>query len=240
MKGTKARLLIDEFDFSCATAEVELSISVIENDATVLCSTAMEYDPSLATGSITVNGFFDGADTGGVADALNDRLGTSGVNATVILGFGDTDAVAYTIPNSFGSSMDISAPTTGLIAMNGTFSAGDGIKRAAAPMVLVTASATGGGTVYDNGSAGSAGGKAWLHVHEITGSATNATITVESDSSSGMGTAATEGTFTFSAVGAYELDMSGVVGQYLRANVTSLGGATSIKYSLIVNVDGIN
>ena len=238
MKGTLARLLVDGFDFSTATAEVELNIEVPENDSTVLSSTAMEYQPTLAGGSIDCNGFFDGV-ADGIADALNDRLATAGVAVTVVFDIAGTP-IAYTIPNSYGGSMVISAPTAGLITMNGSFGAGDGVKRAAVAAYGATATSTGAIGDCDNGSAGSSGGTAWIHVTSITGTATNATIDLESDSADDYSGAVSEGTFTFSDVGAYEISLSGVIGRYLRSNVTSLGGATAIEYTIIANVTGVS
>lgn len=96
-----------------------------------------------------------------------------------------------------------------------------------------TVDATGATTEYDFGAATSNGGKAYLLVHSITGTATSATIDVESSATSGSGHAS-EGTFTFSAVGVYPLSLSGTVNRYIQANVTDLGGADDITISILV------
>lgn len=237
--GTYARVFIDGFAFSCATSELEVGISVSENDSSTLCSTAEDMDPSLSTGSITINGFFIGADAG-LEEALHDRLATSNVLVSAIFGIDEVVAAGWTIPNSYGGSVDIAAPTSGLITMNGTFGAGDGIKHTVCVDRDKTVTATGTSTERNNVSAGSAGGKAWLHVTAISGTATNATIALESAAATGMSGATSEGTFTFSAVGAYEIALSGTIGQFLRSNVTSMGGATSITYTLVANVNNVN
>jgi hypothetical protein len=77
-----------------------------------------------------------------------------------------------------------------------------------------------------------------LFVTTITGSATNADIDVES-SATQAGVYASEGTLTFSAVGAYAIDLTGTVNRWVRINTTDLGGATSFAVIVAVAVDGV-
>ena len=67
----------------------------------------------------------------------------------------------------------------------------------------------------------------------------NATITVQSDDNTGFATPATEGTFTFSAVGGQEIALSGAVDRYVRLNATSLGGATNYTVVGVIALSGI-
>jgi hypothetical protein len=90
----------------------------------------------------------------------------------------------------------------------------------------------------DIGAAGSAGGFAYLFVTTETGSGTNGTIDIES-SATEAGTYASEGTFTFSAVGVTAVTMTGTVNRWLRLNCTALGGATSWTVSCIACVSGV-
>jgi len=77
-------------------------------------------------------------------------------------------------------------------------------------------------------------------VQDIGGTATNAAIKVQSDSASNFSGVADEATFTFSAVGAYQATLSGTVGRYVRANVTSLGGADDLTFLMIVALAGVS
>jgi len=134
--------------------------------------------------------------------------------------------------------MNISGSVGGVIEFKGGWPAGSGLKRGLR-LYSGTISATGGVTHIDLGAAGSAGGWVWLFVTGITGTATGADITVQSDTSSGFGTAATEGTFTFSDVGGYQVTMTGTVNRYVRLNCTDLGGATSITVGAVIAVPGV-
>ena len=77
-----------------------------------------------------------------------------------------------------------------------------------------------------------------MFVTTITGSATNAAIKVQSAATEG-GSYADEGTFTFSAIGAYAVTLSGTVDRWVRINTTDLGGATSFVVNAIVCVNGV-
>jgi len=90
------------------------------------------------------------------------------------------------------------------------------------------------GASVDFGAGSTTGGKAYLHVTAIDGTAVDAEIEVQS--SADNNTWADEGTFTLSLVGGYSLDLSGTVGRYIRLSCTDLGGATSITVTGIVSL----
>ena len=91
-----------------------------------------------------------------------------------------------------------------------------------------------------NRRAGAAGGRAWLWFHSNVGTATDATIDVESDDNSGFTSATSRGTFTFSTSGVHHLELSlATVERYLRINTTDLGGATSVNVTVVAGVSGI-
>jgi hypothetical protein len=76
-------------------------------------------------------------------------------------------------------------------------------------------------------------------VQTITGTATNASIVLQSDDNTGFSTPGTECTFTFSAVGGYEQAISGTVDRYVRLNCSSMGGATSFVVVCVAAVSGV-
>jgi hypothetical protein len=78
----------------------------------------------------------------------------------------------------------------------------------------------------------------YVWVQSITGTATNASIKVQSATTEG-GTYADEATVTFSAVGDASAAMTGAISQWLRVNVASMGGATSITLAVVACVDGV-
>ncbi len=99
--------------------------------------------------------------------------------------------------------------------------------------------ATGAGTVVTLPAAGSAGGKAYLFVRGISGAAVNATITVQCAAAVGFSSPTTLGTFTFSGVGVVGLTLPSTVQQYVRINVTGMGGASSITAAAVICVNDV-
>lgn len=237
-KGTYTRLLIDEFDLSCQSSSLEVSGQAAALNSTTFCATGETFEPGLPTGAITHSGYFTGAGTGYMEDVLNDRLGTgTPVYAAGLLLTNATNVPAYVCSATWGDQMNIKSPVAGLITVDGSWPATNGLVRG---YVIQDGamSATGAGTAYDFGAAGSAGGKGYLLVSAISGTASSATIDIESSATEG-GTYASEGTFTLSALGVQTLDLSGTVNRWIRINVTSLGGATSITAVAICAVSGV-
>lgn len=238
LKGTKAKLLVDEFDFSGDTAGFGVNITTGEGDSTTLQATAMTSEPLLPSMAIEHNGYISGVgDAGDLEEELWSRLGVGGVYVAALLGTDDAACPAYVKDNTFGANLQIQAPTAALMTINGSWGLGQGGSRGLR-IYEGTLSATGNGTAYDLGSAGSNGGEAYLFVRAITGSASSASVKVQSSATEG-GTYADEATFTFSAVGGFKVAMSGTVNRWLRINTASLGGATNFTVTLIACVKGV-
>lgn len=237
----QSKVLIDQHDFSGQTNgwSVEIPVGVIEYG--VLQQNTLRKLPTFPTPSIVHNGWYDGPDAGDMADYFHDKLGSGNdVIVAVIAGTHSPIPVAQVLPTSFGQQLKIDAPVAGLLTLSGNWPSGlDKLYRGYQVDLGNAIDATGALDGIDFGAAGSAGGKAWLFIQGITGSATDAEVLVESDSASDFSGAATEGTFTFSDVGAYEINLSGTVNQYVRANVDDLGGADDLTFLLVVALDGV-
>ena len=183
------------------------------------------------------------ADTGGWEQELYDRFAATNVSQVGLMladsATGDAGMPTYVLPLTSADQMKITAPATGVLGIDGNFMAGDtGLKRGVC-LWYGAISATGNKTAYDIGAAGSTGGAIYVWVFSITGSATNASIKVQSATTQG-GTYADEGTVTFSAVGAAtSAAMTGTVNQWLRVNVASMGGATGFTIAVVATVDGV-
>lgn len=234
IKGTKSKVLVDEFDFSGDTASVTVTVGMTEEDATTLQATGAEYEPILPSLKIEQNGYLvSGSD---MESELYDRLGVAGSYVAALF---DTDVVgcpAY-IQETFNAQMNIQAPAKSLMTLNGAWGMGRGGHRGIRIFDGVI-DATGAQAAVDLGSAGSDGGIAFLFVQAITGSASGAAIKVQSSATEG-GTYADEGTFTFSALGAYAVALTGTVNRWLRLNTTGLGGATDFTVVAIVCVNDV-
>jgi hypothetical protein len=238
VKGTLARLLVDQWDFSCETSGIDLTLAMNEEDVTSLCDTAAVNAPTLTGIKIAHNGYIQQVKTPGyIEQELYNRMGVQGVYVAALFGIDVPDCPAYILDNTFGANMEILAPAKGILTLNGAWGEGDGGHRGIRAYDAV-ASATGPQTAIDLGAAGVAGGEAFLFVQAITGAAANATIQVQSSTTSG-GTYTTLGTFTISGVGSFEVDFTGAVNRWVRLNVTSLGGATGLDMVAVVCVHGV-
>ena len=238
VKGTLARLLVDQWDFSCETSGIDVTLTMSEEDVTSLCDTAEVNAPTLAAIKIAHNGYIAQLGVvGSLEREMYNRMGVQGVYVAALFGTDVPDCPAYVLDNTFGANMEILAPAKGILTLNGAWGEGDGGHRGIRAYDAV-ASATGSQLAIDLGAAGVAGGEAFLFVQAITGTAANATIQVQSSTTSG-GTYTTLGTFTISAVGSYEVDFAGAVNRWLRLNVTSLGGATGLDMVAVVCVRGV-
>jgi hypothetical protein len=237
VRGTSAHLLIDEFDFSGETNSITISAEVSTLDPTNLASTGSEKIPNLPDGRIEHSGFHNGVGAGSIFQELYDRLG-SATTAFVAVLLGDAGQPAVVLPATWANQLTMEAPVNDLITLAGAWPSNGAMQNG----VLVyrgAVSATGAQTAVDFGAAGADGGFAYLFVQDITGTAASAAVKVQSATTQG-GSYADEGTFTFSGVGVQTVAMTGTVNRWLRANVTSLGGATGFEIVCIAGLSGIN
>jgi hypothetical protein len=233
MKGTELGIWVDEFNFSSATSQVDLTFEVAEAERTHLDSVAQEFLPILPKCTVAQNGYFEGVLADGFEAELEARFGAGVAVLTVLTQKSDADCVAYVLPGATNYSMVFGAPVANLVTLNGQW--GTSVATVRGLRVYDgTFDAVETGSGVDFGAGSTNGGKAFLHVASITGAAVNAAIKVQS--SPDNNTWSDEGTFTLSAVGGYGLDMSGVVGRYIRLNCTSLGGATAIRCMAVVSM----
>ena len=244
-KGRWSRLWVDDFDMSTKTASAEISMSIGTEEVTAFQATAKEFITTDPESSIKITGYVSSlaADTGGWEQELYDRFAAP--NTTQVgwmladRATGDAGMPVYVLPLTSADSMKITAPATGVLGIDGSFMAGDYGLRRGICLWYGTITATGNKTAYDIGAAGSSGGDIYVWVFSITGSATNASIKVQSATTQG-GTYADEGTVTFSATGrATSAAMTGTVNQWLRVNVASMGGATGFTIAVVATVDGV-
>jgi hypothetical protein len=237
-RGTLARILCDEFDFSGETASITTTLAISEEDCTVMTSTAAEYTSILAAINIMQDGYMIniGSD-GSFEKELYERLGVQGSYVAALYGIDQPGHPAYVLDNTFGATMEIVAPATGVLAINGSWGQGKGGHRGLT-VTNALVSATGSLVAWDTLGTGSAGGEAYVFVRAIGGTATGAILAVE-HSPSEAGPYATLGTFTINGIGAQKLTFSGTVNRIVRGSLTSLGGATSLTFALIICARGV-
>lgn len=247
MSGTKgrwSRLWVDDFDLSTKTASAVVNIAIGTEEVTAFQSTGKEFITTDPESSISLTGYVSslGNNTGGLEQELADRFAAANVSQVGLMladsASGDAGMPVYVLPLTSVDGMKITAPATGVLGLEGSFMAGDAGMRRGLCLWRGAITATGTKTGIDFGAAGSAGGDVYLWVQSITGSATNATVKVESATTLG-GAYADEATLQFSAVGGVSGTMTGTVNQFLRIETTSLGGATGFTIAVVACVDGV-
>lgn len=224
---------IGAYDLSGSNNGCDVAITAPTLDTTAFGDTGKTWILDTAEGTISHAGYFD-TGTGTQESELYTGLSTA-TTIGAVFGSNQTLPIGYVLPSAYNRSMNITAATGSVIAASGEWGNVAILRGGVAYNGSI--SATGGGSSIDVASAGSAGGYAYVFVQSITGTATSATIDIES--SANDSTWASEGTATFSAVGVQAVTMSGTVDRYLRINCTSLGGATAFTVGAIVCVSGV-
>ncbi len=238
VKACNTKVLVDEFDFSGESSGVVLDGTVNAITYNVLQTCADLVIPTSPALALQHNGYYTGPDAGKLERELYDRLGTSSaVYVAALFGTGGTVVPAYVMDQTWGQQLKLEMPVDGLLTVNGNWPNGNEAVHRGYVVYDGTLSATGGQASVDFGAQGTAGGRAYVFVQSITGTASGATIDIES--SADDSTFLVEGTATFSAVGVQVVNLTGTVDRYIRANCTSLGGATSFRVVVIVAISGV-
>ena len=224
MKGNELAVWVDEFDFSGATSEVELSLDVGEAGVTTLASGAEEFVPLLTKVSLSQNGYLHGV-VAGFAAALEERLGDGAVVVSLLVEKSRAACVAYVFEDAPGFEMKFAGPAVGVVTLNGRWAAAAQVRRGLRVFDGVL-SATGALASVDFGAPSALGGRAFLHVASIAGAALDAEVAVQSSADGASWV--DEGGFVLSSVGAYAVALPSALGRFVRLFCSDLGGATAI------------
>lgn len=243
VKGCRTRILVGGVDLSGDTNTVGVNVQGRAIEYGVLQDCDVRRLPLSPQGVIEHSGYFTGPSTGRIESELHTYLGsTTGIHVAVIYDTNGSIPFAYVQSKAFNQRLAINAQVGQLITVAGNWptlkSSGARLYRGF-QVGSGTVSGTGAVTGIDLGAAGSAGGKLFVFITAITGSASSAQIKLQSDTASDHSTTADEGTATFSAVGCQEVTLSGTVNRYQRMNVVSLGGATDFTFYAISCIDGV-
>ncbi len=234
MRGTEAAIWVDEFDFSSATGQIDVSFEVGEAERTSLASEAQEFLPLLSKCTVTQNGYFEGVLPGGFERELETRFGDGRALVTVLLGRSVLDCVAYVLPAATNYNMTFSAPVSGLVTLNGQWGTSAGAVRGRR-VFDGTFTAVGESVPVDLGAGTTRGGHAFLHVAGITGVA--GTVEIRIESSANQIDWDDEGSFFFSSVGGYRVALTGTIGRYVRLACIDLGGATVVRCMSVIGLN---
>lgn len=241
MLGNKVAILLDEFDLSDAFFSAETEHNTEEKNSTTFGALGNTFEPGLTTNKITLRGYFSGAQVNSTFYRLRNRMGQSWMNPclAIIINTDDANPIAACSPDAWGQGLKLTMAAKDLMTFE--LNTPNGVDGATGLVVFNgVVSATGTTTPVNMGvvGGGSNGGLVLAFVQEITGTATNAAFSVQSAASSG-GTYTDEATITFSGVEGYSAPMTGAIAQFVKLNVTNMGGATSFKVVVVVCVKGV-
>lgn len=233
------RLWVNEFDFSGISNSLEVAITNQREETTCFQDTGKVFTNTDQEATITQQGYFQNAGAGEFEQEMYESIANNeALYLAALFGTHVAACPAYVARTTRTLELPIKAAIGGLITVGGQWFNGVGISRGLRAYAG-TISATGAQTYIDMATVGAGAGFAWLFVQAKTGTITNATITVQCDDNTGFGSPATKGTFTFSAIGAYEIALSGGLERYVRINCTSMGGATNFTVGVIVAAQGV-
>lgn len=234
------QILLDQYILTNQSHAAELSAGNRPYDTTTIGATGTEYEMIRGDAALRHAGYFTGVGAGYLEQEMEQRLDTlATVHTALLLGTSQPDCVGYVLPNNANFELVMSAPAKNVITVDGLWSQGTGLKRGRRIFEGVIEDTTPGDGV-NLGAIGANGGYGYLFVHEVFGTASNATFEIQTDSDIGFGDPATVGTFTLSAAGAYEIELDGAVGgPYVRLACTSLGGAAAFDVTAVAVVQGV-
>ena len=237
--GHLTELFIDGVRLSTGSFSLDLSIDTPQEDATTFQAAAASTVSMLNAATLEQNGYLTPSSSPRSLEAkLYAAVSASGVVAAL---FGTADAVcpAYVLPDADGSNVKIGAGQK-LMTIGGKWGSGNlGIRRGKR-IYQNSFTTTGPLPGADMGSAGSNGGTLYLFLYANTGSPTNAQIKIQSDSASNFATAVDHATITgISDLKAFSATLTGVIGRYVRLNVLSMGGSSSLTAMAILCLNGV-
>lgn len=235
--GNRARILMGGTNLSCVTSTLNIEQTTGEYDASTLCSNVVEYRPGMSQGGISIDGYFHGVQAA-EEEALYSALGSPNKIVAGILNYTALPCSAYVIENASNLGMVWSAPTDGLITMNGSFKGREGMKRGRVLFYDVTRSTTGQLTAVQNtGVTTASTGRIFAFLTGWTGTRTSAITFDVQTSANGTTGWVNEAAFSFTSYGASAAALTTPAGAYFNVNVGSLGGATSVTFTVIVVVN---
>ncbi|HQY92755.1 hypothetical protein, partial [Caldilinea sp.] len=129
MRGNQLAIWVDEFDFSTATSQIDLTFEVGEGERTSLASDAQEYLPLLPKITVQQNGYLEGILPNGFAAEMEARFAQRGAIVTVLVGRSDPACIAYTLPDAANLEMAFAAPTAKLTTLNGQWATSANARR---------------------------------------------------------------------------------------------------------------
>jgi hypothetical protein len=227
--GSASRVYVGGFDLSAYFNGIGMEASVDAAEVTTFGLGAKAYIPGPGDGTVSAEGFFDGA-----VDAV-DQVLSEAMPSTAIWtwlpggdGQGNVAKCAVTVQTSYGVDAPSDDATT--ISAEGQ-ATGTGIERGVVAHPLQERTASGNGMSLDHGVSTEGGGAAYLHVMAVSGFSS---VTVKVQHSADNVTFVDKATFdTVTARGAQRVVLSGTVNRYVRVIWTAVGSGV-VRFAAVV------
>lgn len=234
------RIVIDGYRISSETNKATVKLDADKTEITCFEDTAKSYIVNDPKPGIELGGYLTASTDTDTFDAISHGALSTPVTVTVVKAATSaiSGGISYTISNANAITLSHDLQVAGVMTMQATWGGTDAMVRGKCVYGGAAIAATGAKTSQDIGAQGTVGGIAFLHVHGITGTASSAAIKLQSSATEG-GSYADEGTWTFSDIGVYPIDLTGTVDRWLRINCTSKGGATDITVTAVAVVYGV-
>ena len=238
--GRRTSVLINQYDLSTYFKTAELNGEAGLLDSTTFQASAKTFVPDFADANVSLNGLWDakvapGETVNQIDDVLQPILGVDSDQLFVIANEG-----AATHGNNVHMGVvketkySVTAPHNQLVSVSAELKVCNGLLQQGALMHQLTArTATGNGSVHDNGALSTFGAKAQIHLTAMSGSASPSLAVIIEDSADGVSGWATIGTFTtLTAVGSERISIAGTVRRYIRVSFTITGTTPSFTFAV--------
>jgi hypothetical protein len=197
-------------------------------ESTAFGSDDRSYIVGLKTGTVSLEGMFDGS-TGAVDAYLNTSFGSDGALPLTVMNGGTTVGRTCVVAEPNNTNYEVSSPVAEIVAISAEFQSDNQIENGVVLAGNLAVTTTSTGTAVDNAASSTNGGVAHLHV---TANTRNGTSVAKVQHSADNSTWADLVTFTTISTGTATSQRSVVasattVNRYLRALITPAGSTGS-------------
>lgn len=229
--GKNTKVLVNTFDLSSYFNDVSFSNSVEVAETTTfgVSGGSKTYVVGLNDGTVSVNGYFDGA-ANAVDEVLAGVLGSAtDVNFFVANDGGMTVGARCVLGQAIDTKYDVKTPVGGVVSVSTEFQCDAGADQGVVLAGLASVSTTATGTAVDNASLTSNGGVAMLHVTANTRNGTNIVKVQHSADNSTWADLVTFATVSSTTTTSERVSVASgtTVNRYLRAAYTVAGSSGS-------------
>jgi len=212
--GKGAATLVGAFDLSAFLNNFDVAATSDTAEVTTFGRDFKAYIPGLADATVSMAGFFDGAD-GAVDPVLSAALGTAQLITLVPGGAGTIGNRGY-LGTAIKTSYSIASPVGDAVSISAEAQVTGGLRPAVVLANLVARTAAGQTASLDNAASTSGGALAILHLVAFTGTDVDIKIQESADNSTWVDLVAfTQATGTTAEIKA----VTGTVARYLRVDV---------------------